>query len=178
MVLSLIARRSHRILLGPSKFKHKTPAPQFSSSAFAHINIAHGEIITDRKSRFQAHCATVNSVDEVDYVVYTLRTEKKIADATHPTIFAYRIIHPTTDQIISHRDDDGEGGAADKLLFLLDKSEAQNVLVVVTRWYGGINLGPDRFKHITNVAKELLQEQGYIKAKKDEKAKGKKGKKT
>lgn len=34
--------------------------------------------------------------------------------------------------------------------------DADNVMVVVSRWYGGINLGPDRFKHINNVARILL----------------------
>ena len=70
--------------------------------------------------------------------------------------------------MISHRDDDGEGGAADKLAFLLDASDARDVVVVVTRWFGGILLGADRFKHISNVAKELLQQEGYIKKKVDE----------
>lgn len=35
-----------------------------------------------------------------------------------------------------------------------------NVMVVVSRWYGGIHLGPDRFKHINNVARVLLQHTG------------------
>jgi putative IMPACT (imprinted ancient) family translation regulator len=30
------------------------------------------------------------------------------------------------------------------------------VLVVVSRWFGGIHLGPKRFAHITNVARDLL----------------------
>lgn len=43
--------------------------------------------------------------------------------------------------------------------------DARNVLVVVTRWYGGIHLGPDRFKHINNCTRELLEAHGYIKDK-------------
>jgi hypothetical protein len=34
-------------------------------------------------------------------------------------------------------------------------------IVVVSRWYGGIKLGPDRFKHINNVARELLESEGF-----------------
>ena len=37
----------------------------------------------------------------------------------------------------------------------------RNVLVVVSRWYGGILLGPDRFKHINNCARNILVEEGY-----------------
>lgn len=35
------------------------------------------------------------------------------------------------------------------------------MLVVVTRWYGGILLGPDRFKHINNCARNILVQEGY-----------------
>ena len=32
-----------------------------------------------------------------------------------------------------------------------------NTLVVVTRWYGGIHLGGDRWKHINNVARNSIE---------------------
>ncbi|XP_010895253.2 protein IMPACT isoform X4 [Esox lucius] len=39
--------------------------------------------------------------------------------------------------------------------------DVRNVLVVVSRWYGGIQLGPDRFKHINNSARNVLVQEGY-----------------
>jgi putative IMPACT (imprinted ancient) family translation regulator len=33
-----------------------------------------------------------------------------------------------------------------------------NVLIVVTRWFGGIHLGSKRFAHIINVAQITLNE--------------------
>ncbi|VDN28658.1 unnamed protein product [Gongylonema pulchrum] len=39
--------------------------------------------------------------------------------------------------------------------------KAKNVLVVVTRWYGGIHLGPDRFRHICNIARQALVDNGF-----------------
>ncbi len=47
-------------------------------------------------------------------------------------------------------------GAGDKLLFMMARMDVRNAVVVVSRWYGGIQLGPDRFKHINNVAKEVI----------------------
>lgn len=41
--------------------------------------------------------------------------------------------------------------------------DARNVLVVVTRWYGGIHLGPDRFKIINNCTRIMLERYGYSK---------------
>lgn len=35
-------------------------------------------------------------------------------------------------------------------------------VVVVSRWFGGILLGPDRFKHINNAARSLLNTCGLI----------------
>ncbi|XP_036060816.1 protein IMPACT isoform X3 [Onychomys torridus] len=37
----------------------------------------------------------------------------------------------------------------------------KNVMVVVSRWYGGILLGPDRFKHINNCARNILVEKNF-----------------
>jgi len=56
------------------------------------------------------------------------------------------------------RDDDGETGAGDKVLYLLQRMNVVNVVVMITRWFGGIHLGNDRFKHITNVAKDIILE--------------------
>jgi hypothetical protein len=41
-------------------------------------------------------------------------------------------------------------------------TDARNVVVVVSRWYGGILLGPARFTHINNAARDLLDTCGYI----------------
>ena len=53
-------------------------------------------------------------------------------------------------------DDDGEHGAGTKLAHLLQIRNEDGVLLVVSRWFGGIHLGPKRFAHISNVARDLL----------------------
>ena len=62
-----------------------------------------------------------------------------------------------------HNDDDGETTAGAKLAALLELTGAQNVLVVVSRWFGGVLLGPARFKYIANTARALLDETGRCK---------------
>lgn len=59
-------------------------------------------------------------------------------------------------------DDDGETAAGSRLLKLLTIVGAENVVVVVSRWFGGVLLGPARFTHINNAARTLLDECGYI----------------
>lgn len=53
-------------------------------------------------------------------------------------------------------EDDGEAGAGRRLLELLQRMEVWDVLVVVSRWYGGVKLGPDRFRCIGSVAREAV----------------------
>lgn len=136
-----------------------------SSSA---CDIKHGKAFVDRRSTFQAHLTPVHEANEVDNALNQLKaSNKKIATATH-NIWAYRIVKD--DGIVAHDcDDDGENGAGSRLLHLLEIVDARNVLVIVTRWYGGIQLGPDRFRHINNVARNLLIEYDYIVANKSKK---------
>ena len=52
-------------------------------------------------------------------------------------------------------DDDGEKWAGGRLSNVLKDTEVEGV-VVVARWYGGQNIGPIRFTHIENCAKEAI----------------------
>ncbi|KAI8807199.1 ribosomal protein S5 domain 2-type protein [Cladochytrium replicatum] len=113
--------------------------------------------LVDRKSVFIAHLAQVRSAKDVALVKTALLSSKRIARATH-NISAYRIKLPSTNGLLADCDDDGETAAGGRLLHLLELTGCVDVLVVVSRWYGGIQLGPMRFKHINNIARELLEE--------------------
>ena len=62
-------------------------------------------------------------------------------------------------QFTEDRDDDGEDGGSNKILHVLQSMKAMDVAVVVVRWYGGILLGPDRFKHIANATRLILEQE-------------------
>lgn len=64
-----------------------------------------------------------------------------------------------------------------RLSHLLQIVDAENVVVVVTRWFGGIHLGPDRFKDINNCARGALEECGFIKDNNSKKTKKQNNKK-
>ncbi|KAG9509113.1 Protein IMPACT-B [Fragariocoptes setiger] len=132
-----------------------------------------GESVVDRKSVFQGHCANVYSVDHVKIMLNKLKENKKIANAFH-NMYAYRVEKEVTFgssnaskstnafNIVQDCDDDGEQAAGGRLLTLLQILNAVNVVVVVTRWYGGIQLGPARFKHINNAARDALVKGGFV----------------
>ncbi|KAG7228739.1 hypothetical protein INR49_008517 [Caranx melampygus] len=98
--------------------------------------------------------------EEVKMVLEHLYENKKIASATH-NIYAYRIYCEDKHSFLQDCEDDGETAAGGRLLHLLQILDVRNVMVVVSRWYGGILLGPDRFKHINNCARNILVEEGY-----------------
>jgi len=77
--------------------------------------IYYGDPITDRKSKFQAHIAAVHSIEEVNAVVSDLMRDKRIATAAH-NIYAYRFLQDDT--MHENRNDDGETGAGDRLLYV------------------------------------------------------------
>ena len=121
--------------------------------------ILSGAPLTVRKSTFQAHLCRVRSVDDVLRFLRLLKLNPKVARATH-NILAFRI--EVGANTVQDNDDDGETAAGSRLGHLLHILRVRNVAVVVTRWYGGIQLGAERFKVINNVARQLLDQHGFV----------------
>lgn len=132
-------------------------------SADVRARLSSHELVVEKKSIFQAHvCRGVKSVDEVDVVMDILYESRKVRDATH-NILAYRIERADkSESIHQDHDDDGETAAGGRLLRLLQLADARNVVVVVSRWYGGVKLGPSRFHVINETAKKALEALGEI----------------
>lgn len=130
--------------------------------------------MTEKKSVFLARCAPVSSPAQAkSYVQHLLATDKKAARATH-NITAWRIRGPN-ETSYQDCDDDGETAAGGRLLHLMQLMDVWDVMVVVTRWYGGVLLGPDRFRIINSAAREAMVVGGFV-AREGEGERGKKGK--
>ena len=94
--------------------------------------------IIEKKSKFIANLIKVESKVEAEEKINEIK--KKYHDARHNCI-AYRIIEE--EQIIERASDDGEpsGTAGGPMLNILKTNNLANVLIVVTRYFGGILLG-------------------------------------
>lgn len=94
--------------------------------------------IVEKKSKFIAEIHPVSNIQEVENKIKEIK--KKYYDAKHHCI-AYRIIEEG--RVIERASDDGEpsGTAGAPMLNLLKGNNLCNVLVVVTRYFGGILLG-------------------------------------
>ena len=92
-------------------------------------------------SEFLGHVRPVESVDDAEAFVDTVEAE--YADATH-NVPAYRVrADADGDFLREYSSDDGEpsGSAGKPALNVLQGRELENVAAVVTRYYGGTNLG-------------------------------------
>lgn len=94
--------------------------------------------IVEKKSKFIANLFHVESVEEAENRIKDIK--KKYHDARHNCI-AYRVAE--NGQIIEKSSDDGEpsGTAGGPMLNILQKNNLCNLVIVVTRYFGGILLG-------------------------------------
>ena len=96
--------------------------------------------ITEKKSKFIGNLIKVENQEEAENKIKEIK--KKYYDARHNCI-AYRVIDLKNDKVIEKSSDDGEpsGTAGGPMLNILQKNNLCNVLIVVTRYFGGILLG-------------------------------------
>ena len=94
--------------------------------------------ITEKKSKFIANLFPVQNLEDAENLIK--QTKKNYHDARHNCV-AYRIVKDGI--IVEKSSDDGEpsGTAGAPMLNILQKNGLANVLVIVTRYFGGILLG-------------------------------------
>ncbi|KAL9107156.1 MAG: hypothetical protein Q9227_007936 [Pyrenula ochraceoflavens] len=128
--------------------------------------------LTSKKSTFLAHATRATSrLEALSHISSLLSSSstanKKLTTATH-NITAYRTRTPAPhlghgEYIVEQDfDDDGETAAGGRVLRLLELMGAWDVVVVVSRWYGGVKLGPQRFRLINEVVRECVVERGFV----------------
>lgn len=94
--------------------------------------------IVEKKSKFIANVFYVETQEEAEEKVKEIK--KKYFDARH-NCYAFSVF--TKEGVINRFSDDGEpsGTAGSPMLNILNSKEITNVVVVVTRYFGGILLG-------------------------------------
>ena len=112
-----------------------------------------------KKSRFIAHIAQVFSEAEANEFIKKIRQQE--AGATHNcTAFIVK-----ENVLIERMSDDGEpsGTAGSPILNVLQQQNLQNVVVVVTRYFGGIKLGAGGLiRAYSSTTAEAVKEIGLV----------------
>ena len=109
------------------------------------------DVLRDRGSRYAVSGGPVAGRAGIDAFLADLKREKKFAKATHNTWAAVL----TGEGAL--KGDDGEAGAGATILRMLEREGLADHVVVVTRWYGGTNLGGDRFRHVVAAVRAWLE---------------------
>ncbi len=113
-----------------------------------------GEILRDRGSRYAVSGAPVQDRAGIEAALVDLKRDKKYAKATHNSwACLLREGGPV-------KGDDGEAGAGAVILRMLERAGLVDHVVIVTRWYGGVHLGGDRFAHVVTCVRAYLDARG------------------
>lgn len=106
-------------------------------------------IITDRGSKYAVSGGAVASRGDVKAFLALLSRQKKFARATHNSWAALLPDGPA-------KGDDGEAGAGMVILRMLERQGLHGHIIVVSRWYGGVKLGGDRFRRVQDATTYYL----------------------
>lgn len=107
------------------------------------------DVLRDRGSRYAVTGGRVQGRAGAAAFVQDLKRVKKFAKATHHSWAA--ILDAEAVKV-----DDGEAGAGAVILKMIEREGLSDHIIVVTRWYGGVHLGGDRFAHIVTCVRSYL----------------------
>lgn len=108
------------------------------------------DVLRDRGSRYAVSGGPVQGRAGVDAFLADLKRTKKFAKATHNS---WAVVLSGDGAM---RNDDGESGAGAVILRMIERAGLQDHVIVVTRWYGGVHLGGDRFAHVVTSVRAYL----------------------
>ncbi len=112
------------------------------------------DVLRDRGSRYGVALGPVEGRAGVTAFLADLRRIRKYAKATH---LSWAVVLSDEGAL---KGDDGEAGAGAIILKMLGRAGLTDHVVVVARWYGGVQLGGDRFAHIVTAVRAALAEAG------------------
>lgn len=115
--------------------------------------------IEEKRSKFIANAYYVENVDEAEKIIKMVK--KQYYDANH-NCYAYIV---KANQVVKRFSDDGEpnGTAGSPILNVLEKNKLYNVLIIVTRYFGGILLGTGGLiRAYTEAALKVLEKSNIV----------------
>lgn len=116
----------------------------------------------DRGSTFIGRAVRANSEKEVQDLFDDLMDDKKVAKASLK-MAAWRVPTSVKGVLAEDFDDGGEAGAGSCILHIMQLLNAENALVVVCRYFGGVHIGPDRFKYVKQCTRDAVIAAGLSK---------------
>lgn len=115
--------------------------------------------LSSKGSIFIAHAIATSSANARANLMKSLMEQKPhLEEATH-NAWAIRTSYGNSPLKQEASFDDGESGCGSFMLQLLRELDISNTLVVLTRYYGGVMLGPDRWRLMRECVNDALSSQ-------------------
>jgi putative IMPACT (imprinted ancient) family translation regulator len=109
-------------------------------------------IFTYRGAKYAVTGGPCASAEDAKAFIKTLCRRKKFAKATHNT---WAVLLPDGTPL---KNDDGEAGAGMVIARMLEREGLVGEIIVVTRWFGGVHLGGDRFRRVQDAVRVYLED--------------------
>ena len=117
------------------------------------------QIINDRGSKYAVSECPITTKADAQAAVKLLKKDKRFARANHNTWGAILT------QGGPIKNDDGEAGAGMVIIRMLEREGLKDHMIIVTRWFGGTQLGGDRFRRVQDSVRYYLDHANLEEAK-------------
>ncbi len=132
----------------PSFFLNNEHEPRVQQLQLHHL-------IVDRGSKYSVTAIRITSQEELKHALKELLRDKRYRKATHNS---YGARYVENGAVIEIKADDGETGAGMTILRPMRSANIIQCVIVVTRWFGGIKLQGDRFKHVQDATQAVIND--------------------
>lgn len=124
-------------------------------------NILASDVVIDRGSRYWYCYTQVRWKEEIKRFIKLVRNTKPFDSADHLS-YAFRI-RSSEWLLVEWKSDDGETGAGLCILRELKRWNIEQVILIISRHFGGIYLQNDRYKNIVDVSRLAIERMKNIK---------------
>lgn len=115
--------------------------------------------LASKGSIFIAHAAHITSPNARADLIKTLMAQEPHLETANHNAWAIRTSYGNSPLVQQASFDDGETGCGKLMLDLMKEANVSNTLVVLTRWFGGVMLGPDRWRLMRECVNDSLSAQ-------------------
>ncbi len=120
------------------------------------VTFTHTETVMEKGSSFIARAVKTGSINDVRAMYESLLTNPINLSATH-NIAGYRLQPPNSTTVTDGFNDDDDFGMGRVVRDEMQKQGDMNMVIFITRQYGGIHLGNRRFEIIKDLVKKVLE---------------------
>ena len=118
--------------------------------------------LTSNKSTFIAHVASSSSTSSRGDLIKMLMAQKPELETASHNAWAMRTQYGASPLVQEASFDDGEQGCGKFMLQLMREAGVTNIVVLLTRWYGGVMLGPDRWRLMRECIHDAISSQRRV----------------